>query len=481
MRDPEVGKKVLFEIQELLSRFSLESQLIDSENLVFDKERKLTVKGAVANQQTSTLLSKLNELHAADIAYILEALPMPERELIWKQVNITSKSHVLIEISGPVRPSLTNWMNKNELIHIAQSLDPDDLAYIADDLPYEIVEKVRDGFSISEKEQFRTVMSYSSSSVGAYMDFEVITIREDINLEVVHRYLRRLDGFPPHTNKLFVTNRKGILTGSLSLENLLIKNPETVVKEIMEVDILALNVKDDAEEVAKAFEKYDLVSAPVVDDSMRLVGRLTVAEIVDFIMEENSQETFTNAGFKVEEDVFASVFTAVKNRWMWLAINLLTAFFASRVIGVFEGTIERVVALATLMPIIAGVAGNSGNQTLVLMIRSIALGHITSLSISRLFIKELSVAFINGIIWGAVAGLFAYWLYFDQPISMLLGLTMMLAILLNLTVAAAFGVLIPVILNKLNKDPAVGSSVLLTFGTDSMGFLIFLGLATMIF
>ena len=159
-----------------------------------------------------------------------------------------------------------------------------------------------------------------------------------------------------------------------------------------------------------------------------------------------------------------------------LLLILLTAFFASRVIGVFEGTIERVVALATLMPIIAGVAGNSGNQTLVLMIRSIALGHITSLSISRLFIKELSVAFINGIIWGAVAGLFAYWLYFDQPISMLLGLTMMLAILLNLTVAAAFGVLIPVILNKLNKDPAVGSSVLLTFGTDSMGFLIFLGL-----
>jgi magnesium transporter len=468
-------------MQDLLYRFRLESQLTKSENLGFNEERKPLLEELVVNQQLQTLTQKLDLLHAADIAYILEALPLFERELVWKQVSLRNQSQVLIEINDPVRLSLVSWMSSNELIYVAQSLDPDDLACIADDLPKEIVEKVREGLSLSEKEQFRAVMSYPANSVGAHMDFEVITIRDEVSLEVVHRYLRRLEKLPPHTNKLFVINRKGILTGSLSLENLLIKNPVTLVKNSMESDIIVLNVLDDAEEVAKAFERYDLVSAPVVDKSLRLVGRLTVAEIVDVIRDENNQDAFVSAGFQDEEDVFASVFTAVKNRWMWLAINLVTAFFASRVIGIFEGTIERVVALAALMPIIAGVAGNSGNQTLVLMIRSLALGHVSSASISKLVTKELTVAFLNGVIWGSVAGLFAWWLYMDQPIAKLLGLTMMLAIVLNLIVAAAIGVLIPVILDRMNKDPAVGSSVLLTFGTDSMGFLIFLGLATLIF
>lgn len=481
LRDPEVAKRALVQLQDLLLRFRLESQLSKGENLVFNKERKPILEELVINKQLQILSKKLELLHAADIAYILEALPLQDRELVWKQVNLSSQSQVLIEINDPVRLSLVSWMSFNDLVYVAQFLDPDDLAYIADDLPKEIIEQVREGFTVSEKEQFRAVMSYPTSSVGAHMDFEVITIREEVSLEVVHRYLRRLEKLPPHTNKLFVLNRKGTLTGSLSLENLLIKGPDTLVKNNMETDILVLNVLDDAEEVAKAFERYDLVSAPVVDKSLRLVGRLTIAEIVDIIRDENNQDTFASAGFQDEEDVFASVFTAVKNRWMWLAINLMTAFFASRVIGIFEGTIERVVALAALMPIIAGVAGNSGNQTLVLMIRSLALGHISSSSISKLIIKELTVALLNGLIWGSVAGLFAWWLYIDQEIAKLLGLTMMLAIVLNLIVAAGIGVLIPVVLDRLKKDPAVGSSVLLTFGTDSMGFFIFLGLASLIF
>jgi magnesium transporter len=481
LRDPEVAKRGLIELQDLLVRFRLESHLNKSESLSFNEERKPLLEELVIKKQLQTLTQKLDILHAADIAYILEALPLFERKLVWKQVSLHNKSQVLIEISDPVRLSLVSWMNSDDLIYIAQSLDPDDLAYIADDLPKEILEKVREGLSLSEKEQFRTLLSYPTHSVGAHMDFEAITIRDEVSLEVVHRYLRRLDKLPPHTNKLFVVNRKGILTGSLSLENLLIREPDTLVKKNMETDILVLNVLDDAEEVAKAFERYDLVSAPVVDKSLKLVGRLTIAEIVDVIRDENNQDAFSSAGFQDKEDIFASVFTAVKNRWMWLAINLLTAFFASRVIGVFEGTIERVVALAALMPIIAGVAGNSGNQTLVLMIRSLALGHISSSSISKLIIKELTVALLNGVIWGSVAGLFAWWLYIDQPIAKLLGLTMMMAIVLNLIVAAAIGVLIPVILEKMKKDPAVGSSVLLTFGTDSMGFLIFLGLATLVF
>ncbi len=481
LRDPEIAKRSLLELQDLLSRFRLESQLTNSANLAVNEERKPVLKELVINQQLQTLKKKLDLLHVADIAFILEALPLFERKIVWRQVSLPKKSQVLIEINDPVRLSLVSWMNEYELTYVAQSMDPDDLANIADHLPDAIINKVKDELTLPKKEQFRAVMSFPANSVGAHMDFEVIKIRDEVRLEVVHRYLRRLEKLPPHTNKLFVVNRKEILIGSLSLENLLIKEPDTLVKDSMETDILVLNVLDDAEEVAKAFERYDLVSAPVVDKSFSLVGRLTVAEIVDVIRDENNQDAFITAGFQDEEDVFASVFTAIKNRWMWLAINLLTAFFASRVIGIFEGTIERVVALATLMPIIAGVAGNSGNQTLVLMIRSLALGHISSSSIPKLITKELTVALLNGIVWGSVAGLFAWWLYLDQPIAKLLGLTMMLAIVLNLIVASAIGVIIPVVLERMKKDPAVGSTVLLTFGTDSMGFLIFLGLATVIF
>ena len=481
LRDPEIAKRSLMELQDLLSRFRLESKLTTSANLVVNEDRKPVLQELVINQQLRTLTHKLHLLHAADVAYILEALPLLDREIVWRCVSLHDKSHVMIEINDPVRSSLVSWLSVDELTHIAQSLDPDNLAFIADDFPEEIIEKVREELTIIEKEQFTAVMSYPSNTVGAHMDFEVIKIRDEVSLEVVHRYLRRFEKLPPHTNKLFVVNRQKVLIGSLSLENLLIKDPETLVKHSMETGILALNVLDNAEEIAKAFERYDLVSAPVVDKSLRLVGRLTVAEIVDVIRDENNQDAFISAGFQDEEDVFASVFTAIKNRWMWLAINLITAFFASRVIGIFEGTIERVVALAALMPIIAGVAGNSGNQTLVLMIRSLALGHISGSSVSKLITKELTVALLNGIVWGSVAGLFAWWLYMDQPIAKLLGLTMMIAIVLNLTVAATIGVLIPVILDRMKKDPAVGSSVLLTFGTDSMGFLIFLGLATVIF
>ncbi len=481
IRDPEVAKRALTDLQDLLSRFKLESQLKKGKNLAFNQERKPLLEGLVINQQLQTLKQKLAILHAADIAYILEALPLDERELVWKQVSLLNQSEVLIEVHDPVRHSLVAWMSFDDLVYVARSLDPDDLAYIANDLPTKVLEKVREGLSRSEKEQFRTVMSYPSNSVGAHMDFDAIKIRDEVSLGVVHRYLRRFDKLPPHTNKLFVINRKGNLIGSLSLENLLIKDPESIVKNSMETNILVLNVLDIAEEVAKAFERYDLVSAPVVDKSLRLVGRLTIAEIVNVIRDENNQDAFASAGFQDEEDVFASVYTSIKNRWMWIAINLVTAFFASRVIGIFEGTIERIVALAALMPVIAGLAGNSGNQTLVLMIRSLALGHISGSSIPKLITKELAVAFLNGLVWGSVAGLFAWWLYKDQPIAKLLGLTMMLAIVLNLIVAAAIGVLIPIILDRLKKDPAVGSSVLLTFGTDSMGFLIFLGLATIIF
>jgi magnesium transporter len=313
------------------------------------------------------------------------------------------------------------------------------------------------------------------------MDFEMVSIRDDVTLEVVLRYLRRFDALPDHTDQVFVVDRDEALKGALPLDRLLINEPDTEVSQVMRTDILTLSPLDDVSEAAQAFERYDLVSAPVVDASGRLIGRLTVDEVVDVIREEGEERDLANAGLREEEDLFSSVWKSAKNRWMWLAINMCTAFFASRVIGAFEGTIERVVALAALMPIVAGIAGNSGNQTLTLLVRSLALGQVTGPNARRLMYKEIGVAIANGVVWGGLAGLFAYLLYQDSPQGAQLGVVMFLAMVLNMLVGALVGLAVPLALRHLGRDPAIGGSVLLTFTTDSGGFFIFLGLATLFF
>ena len=249
----------------------------------------------------------------------------------------------------------------------------------------------------------------------------------------------------------------------------------------MERETLTLEPGDDIYEAAQAFERYDLVSAPVVGPNNLLIGRLTVAEVVDAIREEGEYELFSKAGLREEEDLFAGIWSSARNRWVWLALNLCTAFFASRVIDAFEDTIGRVVALATLMPIVAGLAGNTGNQTMTLIIRALALGQVNASNARRLLLKELAIAGLNGAAWGTIAGLAAWLLYRGSPQAWLLGLTMGLAVVLNLLVAALIALAVPLTLERLGRDPAIGSSVLLTFSTDSMGFLIFLGLATILF
>jgi magnesium transporter len=324
-------------------------------------------------------------------------------------------------------------------------------------------------------------MSYPDDSVGALMDFEMITIREDVTLEVVLRYLRRFDELPDHTDQVFVVDRHEVLKGGLPLDRLLINEPETEVRKVMRTDLLTLSPLDEAGEAAQAFERYNLVSAPVIDERGRLVGRLTVDEVVDVIREEGEEAALGRVGLREDEDLFATVWQSAKNRWLWLAVNLCTAFFASRVIGQFEGTIEKVVALATLMTVVMGIAGNSGNQTMTLMIRSIALGHVTSGNSRRLILKELAISGLNGLMWGGVAGAFAWFIYRDSAQGWLIGLTLLLAMTLNMMVGALVGMFIPLMLERSGRDPAIGSSVLLTFTTDSMGVFIFLGLATLFF
>jgi magnesium transporter len=306
------------------------------------------------------------------------------------------------------------------------------------------------------------------------MDFNMVHVREDVTLEVVSRYLRRFDELPDHTDQLFVVDRDDRFLGVLPLNRIVVNEPEVIVSSVMVADTIKLDPEEKAEQAAQAFERYDLVSAPVVDEDGKLFGRVTVNVVLDYIREESETDLLKQVGLREEEDIFASVWKSAQNRWTWLALNLCTAFFASRVIGAFEGTIAKFVALATLMPIVAGIAGNSANQTTTIIIRSLALGQITQENARRLLLKELAISGLNGLVWGGVAGLFAYFLY--RSVS--LGIVMTSAMLLNLIVGAIVGLAIPLIMHKLGRDPAIGSSVMLTAITDSGGFFIFLGLAT---
>jgi magnesium transporter len=480
-RDPEEASRALNEVQELLRRHRVVLDLAHRQQHGEDAERHSLVEQLVERQHLNELRLRLERLHPADVAYILEALPQSDRITVWDLVKAERDGEILLEVSESVRESLIRSMDTEELVEAVETLDTDEIAELAPDLPSDVVEAVRQGLSQEEREQLRASMSYPEGSVGALMDFETISVRADFSLEAVLRYLRTLDELPDHTDQIFVVDEHDQLEGSLPLDRVLINQPEVLVSDVMRRDVLALAPYDNASEAALAFERYDLVSAPVVDPHNRLVGRVTVAEAVDVIREEGESVALAQAGLREEEDLFSSVWQSARNRWLWLAVNLCTAFFASRVIGAFEGTIERVVALAALMPIVAGIAGNSGNQTMTLIIRSLALGQLTRSNARQLLAKEIAIAGLNGVVWGGVAGLFAWWLYSDTHQGALLGALMLLAMTLNLVVGALIAMAVPLALERSGRDPAIGSSVLLTFSTDSMGFLIFLGLASLLF
>ncbi|SEP02103.1 magnesium transporter [Nitrosovibrio sp. Nv6] len=425
-------------------------------------------------QSLTELRTLLDKLHPADVAHILEAMPLEDRLLIWDLVKAERDGEILLEVSDAVRETLIATMNSGEMRAAAEQLDADEIADIAPDLPRYVLDDVFQSLPMEEREKLRAAMSYSDDSVGALMDFEVVTIREDVTLEVVLRYLRRLEELPDHTDQLFVVDREEHVKGILPVNRLLVSDPDAKVGSVMTTEMVVFHPDEKAHEAAQAFERYDLVSAAVVNVEDKLVGRVTVNAVMDFIREESASEALSLAGLRQEEDLFAPVWKSLKNRWTWLAINLVTAFIASRVIGVFEDSIEKLVALAALMPIIAGIGGNSGNQTITMIVRALALGQLNAGNARMLFAKEIGVSAVNGLVWGSVVGLFAFLIY--RSIS--LSLVMTLAMMLNLLLAALVGVLIPLTLHRLGRDPAAGSSVMITAVTDSGGFFIFLGLAT---
>jgi magnesium transporter len=433
------------------------------------------VENLVHRQNLAELQRKLDELHSADVAHILEALPLADRLTVWQLVKAERDGDILLEVSDAVRESLIADMDDHEILAAAKEMDADELADLAPELPRDVVLELMESLDAQQRERVRSALSYEDDQVGALMDFEMVTIREDVSLEVVLRYLRRLKELPGHTDKLFVVDYDGVLKGVLPIKRLLVNDPDKQVGEVMASDPVSFQPGEDAHDAAQAFERYDLISAPVVDGEGRLIGRLTIDEMVDLIREESESEVLNMAGLREEEDIFASVWKSVGNRWAWLAINLITAFIASRVIGLFEGSIEKLVALAALMPIVAGIGGNSGNQTITMIVRALALDQVSTGNTSRLMRKELGVALINGVLWGGVIGAVAYLLYGSWS----LGLVMTGAMTLNLLLAALMGVLIPMTLMRAGRDPAMGASVMITAMTDSGGFFIFLGLATL--
>ncbi len=479
-RDPEQASRALLEVQDLLRRYNQALEATQRQRQDGD-ERTTVLEPIDLRQFLDALRERLDPLHPADIAFVLEALPYQDRMIVWDLVKAERDGEILLEVSESVRESLIRSMDREELVGAVETLDAADIAELAPDLPHDVVEEVRRGLTQEEREQLRASMSFPEGSVGELMDFDAITVQQGYTLDMVLRELRTLEELPSHTDQVFVIDARGALLGSLPLDRLLINQPEVQVEDVMRRDVLTLQPLDDGGEAAQAFERYDLVSAPVVDPRNRVIGRVTVAEVVDLIREESESDMLATVGLREEEDLFASVWASAKNRWLWLALNLCTAFFASRVISIFEGTIGRVVALATLMPIVAGIAGNSGNQTMTLIIRSIALGQVNMANARRLLQKELAIAGLNGLVWGGAAGLVAWLLYRDVPYGWMLGGTMMMAMVLNLLVGALVALAVPLALERMGRDPALGSSVLLTFSTDSMGFLIFLGLASLLF
>jgi magnesium transporter len=465
-------QEALRQFRELLDRQQLEESLVSRQH----SHRQDLVESLVARQQAAELTRKVARLHPADIAFVLEGLPLEQRSRLWHLVPQELDGAVLLEASDAVRESLIADMDRGEIIDATKGLDSDDIADLVPHLPSDLVPELLNTLSREDRDQVQSVLSFPEGSVGALMDFDMVTVRGDNRIEVVLRYLRRRGRLPHNTNKLMVVDEAGVLGGVLFFESLLIHDTERLVSEVMDADPVYFRTDDDVRDAALAFERYGLVAAPVVNAHGQLVGRLTVDAVMEQAVESAQQDMLAQVGLTGEEDLFANIWRSARNRWPWLAVNLMTAFIASRVIGVFEDSIEKVVALAALMPIVASIGGNTGNQAVALTIRGLALDQIDGRNARYLVLKELGISLANGALWGSIMGT-ATWLLYGQA---MLGLVMAAAMVMNMLLAALVGIGIPLGLGALGRDPAMGSSIILTFVTDAGGFFIFLGLASLV-
>jgi magnesium transporter len=399
-------------------------------------------------------------LHPAEIALLLESVPPRQRELVWGMVDSELEGDVLVELNENVRQELIDEMEAEELVAAAEGLELDDLADLVGDLPETVTRQVLHSMDQRDRDRLRTVLSWPEDSAGGLMNTDTVSVRPDVTLEVVLRYLRMRGDLPPRTDSLFVVDRDDRYLGTVSLTRIITGDPENTVGESLDT------------EVAQLFQDRDLVSAAVVGAEGKLLGRITVDDVVDVIREEAEHSVLSMAGLQDDEDLFAGIVTSTRRRLLWLGINLVTAFMAAAVVKNFEGTIEKVAALAALMPIVASMGGIAGTQTVTLIIRGLALGQVQWSNARWLLFKEVAVGGVNGVLWALVVGAITVVWFDTWQIAVILAAAM----LINLLAAAAVGVLVPLALRRFAIDPALSAGVILTTFTDCIGFATLLGL-----
>ncbi|MEX2131242.1 MAG: magnesium transporter [Pseudohongiellaceae bacterium] len=416
----------------------------------------------------------LNTLPAAGIAHLLESTPPKVRNVLWQLVEKDIEGEILQYLNEDIQSDILKDLNAEQVAALTEGLEADDLVDILQQLPYQITAEVLQAMDDQDRLRLETILSYPEDTAGGLMNTDTITVRPRHTLDVVLRYLRRHDSIPEMTDNILVVNRDDHFVGILPLRKLLVSDPGVTVREIMVTDVEAIPVEMGAPQVAQLFEQHDWVSAPVVDKEGKLLGRITIDDIVDVIRYTAEHDLMSMAGLDEEDDTFAPVIKTAKRRAIWLGVNLMTAIIASIVIYLFQDTIEAVVYLAVLMPIVANMGGVAGNQTLTLVIRSMALGHITAANSRWFLIRELGVAAINGTLWALVMAAITFFWYGDLLLSFIIAAAM----LINLLTAALTGAYLPQFLKRIKIDPALAGSVALTTVTDSIGFFAFLGLAT---
>ncbi len=418
----------------------------------------------------------VNTLSPAEIGNLLESLPPAKRTIVWGLVDAEDDGEVLVHVGEEVRESLLAEMDPDEIIAAASELEIDDLADLVEDLPDTVIDEVLKSMDRENRERLEQVLSYPEDTAGRLMNPDVVTVRTDTTVDVVLRYLRLRGELPEHTDHLYVVSRRHQYLGRLALAALLTHDPGTPINKLIDDEQAAIDVEESANEVARKFSDHDWLSAPVVDDNNILLGRITIDDVVDIIRNQAEHQALSAAGLDEDEDLFSPVWRAMRRRLIWLSINLGTAFLAASVVGEFADTIDKLVALAVLMPIVAGMGGNAGTQVLALMVRGLALGQVGAANVRTLLWKEARVALLNGLVLGTLLALIVLLWFHSIGLSIVIGV----ALTLNLLFAAVAGVLVPVTLRRAGFDPALASGIFLTTVTDVMGFFTFLGLATLI-
>ena len=417
----------------------------------------------------------IGSLHPSEVARLLESLPLAERAVIWEMVGPDSGGEVLVELADEVRDRLIESMPPDEIIAALDGMEVDDLADLVADFPEALTQEVLRSFDQQDRERLHTVLSHDEDSAGGLMNVDVITVRPDVTIEVVLRYLRARGDIPDGTDNIYVVNRDNEYFGSVFLSRLLTLDPSLSVAEILSTEIQPIPADTPSEEVVWEFENRDLLSAPVVDHENHLVGRITIDDIVDVIRDEAEHSLMSAAGLDEEDDMFAPVFRSARRRALWLGVNLATAFVAASVVDLFQTTLDKIVLLAVLMPVVPSMGGVAGSQSLIVITRAMALGQIDRTNAKRILRKELLVGMLNGIAWSLVVALFTYLWFSDWR----LGAVIAGAMAINMSAAALAGFMVPQVLKKMHIDPALAGGVVLTTITDVIGYMSFLGLGAM--